>query len=166
MATMHTHPKLNGTAGVTPLRPAGERAQIKAQEEQLPHAPKGRWLERMAERFGRPKLQLLTKQRKAVVAELRRIPDRMQKVTNQARLVMELVDDFRAGAYRDVSWVSIAIAAACLVYSVSPSDVVPDVIPGLGAIDDMVVLTLGMRFLTRDLRAYCKFKGYREADYF
>jgi hypothetical protein len=30
----------------------------------------------------------------------------------------------------------------------------------------MVVLTLAMRFLESDLRAYCRFKGYPEAEYF
>ena len=49
---------------------------------------------------------------------------------------------------------------------VSPADVVPDSLPGLGAVDDMVVLTLAMRFLERDLRAYCQARGYPESDYF
>jgi uncharacterized membrane protein YkvA (DUF1232 family) len=173
MATLHTHPQF----GAIPIRgAAGEPARVSQEpaadamgppaEQSASSTRTKRWLERMAERVGRSKLQLLSKQRKAVVAELRRIPDRMQKITNQARLVLELSDDFRSGAYRSISWVSIAIAAGCLVYAVSPSDIVPDAIPGLGAIDDMIVLTLAMRFLERDLRAYCRHKGYDEHDYF
>jgi uncharacterized membrane protein YkvA (DUF1232 family) len=166
MGTIHTHPQ----SGVIPSKAAPEQVSHETEtaspDANAPTSAGKGWLERFAERIGRPKLQILSKQRKAVVAELRRIPDRMQKVTNQARLVLELADDFRSGTYRSISWVSIAIAAGCLVYAVSPSDIVPDAIPALGAIDDMVVLTLAMRFLERDLRAYCRFKGYPELDYF
>ena len=165
MGTMHTHPQFGVVSNIAPRK---DQSVLPSAEETLQGTPSRvkRWLERTAERIGRPKLYILGKQRKAVVAELRRIPDRMQKVTNQARLVLELSDDFRSGSYRSISWVSIAIAAACLVYAVSPSDIVPDALPALGAIDDMVVLTLAMRFLERDLRAYCRFKGYPERDYF
>ncbi len=172
MATMHTQPQLRAVspigAGALTNRPSNEQALAAEPVEAGEVAPSRarRWLERQAERVGRSKLNLLGQKRKAVVAELRRIPDRMQKVTNQARLVLELSDDFRSGAYRSISWVSIAIAAACLVYAVSPSDIVPDALPALGALDDMVVLTLAMRFLERDLRAYCRFKGYPERQYF
>jgi uncharacterized membrane protein YkvA (DUF1232 family) len=170
MATMHTHPQFGAVTDLASRR-EGSSAQKDAKKAETSEPPEppthGRtFVERFAERFGRPKLKLLGKQRRAVTAELRRIPERMQKVTNQARLVLELSDDFRSGTYRSISWVSIAIAAACLVYAVSPSDIVPDAIPALGAIDDMVVLTLAMRFLERDLRAYCRFKGYAEHDYF
>lgn len=172
MATMHTQPHLRAVSptgvGALTKHPSDERAQAAEPVETREVSPSRarRWLERQAERVGRSKLNLLGQKRKAVVAELRRIPDRMQKITNQARLVLELSDDFRSGAYRSISWVSMAIAAACLVYAVSPSDIVPDVIPALGALDDMVVLTLAMRFLERDLRAYCRFKGYAESQYF
>jgi uncharacterized membrane protein YkvA (DUF1232 family) len=128
--------------------------------------PASTWKERLAKRWGGPKLDRLFRDRLAILSELRSIPDRMQRVTNQARLVMELADDFRAGRYREISWISIAIAAASLVYAVSPGDVVPDVIPGIGALDDMVVLTLAMRLIAKDLRAYAEFKGYRLEDYF
>lgn len=122
--------------------------------------------ERLAQRWAMPKLDKLFSERLAILSELRTIPDRMQKVTNQARLVIELADDFRAGRYRKISWLTIAIAAASLVYAVSPADVVPDVVPGIGALDDMVVLTLAMHAIEKDLRAYAAFKGYAAEDYF
>jgi len=166
MATMHTPPRFGPKLHAVPPAQVESETAPAAPAEQAPPSAKRRWVERLAERLARPKLQLLAKQQKAVAAQLRRIPERMQKVTNQARLVLELADDFRAGSYRSISWVSIAIAVACLIYAVSPSDIVPDAIPGLGAIDDMVVITLAMRFLERDLRAYCRFKGYAESEYF
>ena len=122
--------------------------------------------ERLAQRWGMQQLKRVTERRFDVLSELRRIPDRMQKVTNQARLVLDLSEDFRAGTYREISWVSIALATGALVYAVSPGDVLPDFIPTIGSLDDMVVLTIVMHFLEKDLRAYARFKGYVEKDYF
>jgi uncharacterized membrane protein YkvA (DUF1232 family) len=148
----------------SPARTA-QSASPAERNDELP-AASGSVRERLARRWGKRLLEGLFSKRKAIIAELRSIPERMQKVTNQARLMMELADDFRSGRYRDISWVSIAIAAAALVYAVSPADVVPDTLPGLGALDDMVVLTVAMRLVERDLKAYCRFRGYSESDYF
>lgn len=122
--------------------------------------------DRVAKRIGKRLLGRMLEQRKAIVGELRAIPDRMQKVTNQARLMLELSDDFRSGRYRDISWFSIAIASACLVYAVSPSDVIPDFLPGAGTLDDMIVLTVATRLLEKDIRKYLSFKNYNARDYF
>jgi uncharacterized membrane protein YkvA (DUF1232 family) len=90
----------------------------------------------------------------------------MQRVTNQARLATELVDDFQAGVYRGVAWRSIALLSGALVYTVSPADVIPDVIPALGTLDDMLVTSLALRLVRRELEEYCAFKGYAPAEYF
>jgi uncharacterized membrane protein YkvA (DUF1232 family) len=94
------------------------------------------------------------------------LPDRMQRTANQTRLVLELLGDVRNGTYRELSWYSVPVAAAALLYAVSPADVIPDAIPLLGAIDDVMLVALAVRVLQRDLRAYCRFKGYPEEQYF
>jgi uncharacterized membrane protein YkvA (DUF1232 family) len=94
------------------------------------------------------------------------VPDRMQRTANQTRLVLQLLEDVRHGTYHDLSWYSVPVAAAALLYAVSPADVIPDAIPLLGAIDDVVLVALAVRLLQRDLRAYCRFKGYPEEQYF
>jgi uncharacterized membrane protein YkvA (DUF1232 family) len=94
------------------------------------------------------------------------IPDRFQRAAQQSRLVLELLDDVRAGTYRDLSWYSVPVAAAAVLYTINPADVVPDAIPFLGGIDDVALLALAVRLLRNDLRAYCRFKGYPEGRYF
>jgi uncharacterized membrane protein YkvA (DUF1232 family) len=94
------------------------------------------------------------------------LPDRMERTARQTRLVLELLADVRNGSYHQLSWYSVPIAAAALLYAVSPADVIPDVIPLLGGIDDVVLVALAVRLLQRDLRAYCRFKGYSEEQYF
>jgi len=126
----------------------------------------GTAVERAAERIGERQIPKVLDRRDRVKRELRAIPERMQKVTNQATLVLELIDDYRDGSYREVPWHALAAAGAALLYSVSPGDVVPDVIPFLGQIDDAFVLTLAMRFIQGDLERYARFKGYALDKYF
>jgi uncharacterized membrane protein YkvA (DUF1232 family) len=122
--------------------------------------------ERWAERIGQQQIPKVLDRRESVTSELRAIPQRIQKLSNQASLVLELIDDFRAGRYREVPWRSIAIAAGALLYSVSPGDVVPDIVPLVGSIDDAVVLGIAMRLIRRDLERYLQHKGYAYDKYF
>lgn len=138
----------------------GLRARTAASAEWVGHQ-----LDRVSERLGRGYLELLGRGGRMSDA-VRGAPNRMRKVANQTQLVVELIDDVRDGTYRDLSWRSVAIASAGLLYSVSPADVVPEFIPFLGALDDMVVMALTTRWIERDLRAYCRFKGYTESSYF
>jgi uncharacterized membrane protein YkvA (DUF1232 family) len=125
-----------------------------------------RGAERVGERIGARQIPKLLDRRDRVKRELRAIPDRMQKVANQASLVLELIDDYRDGSYREIPWRSLAIASAALLYSVSPSDVVPDVLPVLGQLDDAIVIALAMRIIRSDLARYCRHKGYALEKYF
>lgn len=149
-----------------------ERPQVDAAPAEAPTPPRSvgmrlrEALERMSQRFGAKQIASVIARRESVRAELHAIPERLQKVANQAQLVLELVDDFSSGTYRRISWLSMAAGAASLVYAVSPADVVPDVIPFLGTLDDLLVIGLATRILRRDLKAYVAFKGYDEAKYF
>jgi uncharacterized membrane protein YkvA (DUF1232 family) len=120
----------------------------------------------LAKRLGQRHLVKLALDGGRVTKAWRELPDRMHLVANQTKLVMELVDDFRSGAYRKIPWLSLAVGAAAVLYAASPADVVPDVIVGLGMLDDIEVAALAVRFLRNDLKAYCEFKGYRVEDYF
>lgn len=111
-------------------------------------------------------LRRLTELRTRGDTALASVPDRMHFVANQAGLILQLLDDFRDGTYREIPWSSIALLAGATLYAVSPADVVPDVIPGLGGLDDLAVITFAVRLVQTDLRKYCKFKGYPVAEYF
>lgn len=93
------------------------------------------------------------------------VPERLQRASRQSRLLLELLDDVRSGAYRELNWYSLPLAAGAVLYKIHPADVVPDV-PIVGWFDDSAVLAMAMHFLQEDLRAYCRFKGYSEVEYF
>lgn len=148
---------------------AARRARASTSNSERPGFLRGavrEGIERISERIGTVQIPKVLDRRDRVKRELRAIPERMQRIANQAQLVLELIDDYRDGSYRAIRWSSLAIAAATLLYSVSPSDVVPDILPILGQLDDAIVIAIGMRIIRRDLENYCRHKGYSPSKYF
>ncbi len=78
------------------------------------------------------------------------------------KLLIPLIKDYWKGTYRDISVKSIVIFIVALAYIISPIDLIPDYIIGLGQIDDAVILGLSLYFLEKDLRKYKEWKGRNE----
>lgn len=59
-------------------------------------------------------------------------------------------------AYQDprTPWVAKAVALAVIAYAVSPIDLIPDFIPVLGHLDDLVLLPLGILLARRLIPAH------------
>jgi len=66
-------------------------------------------------------------------------------------------------AYRDprVPWYAKAVAAATVAYAVSPIDLIPDFIPVIGYLDDLVLVPLGVALSVRLIPADIM-KEYRQ----
>lgn len=68
-------------------------------------------------------------------------------------------------AYKDkrVSWYVKLFAACVVAYAFSPIDLIPDFIPILGFIDDVIILPLGIYFalkmIPEDIKADCEVKA-------
>lgn len=125
-----------------------------------------RHLERWSERLGKRHLLRLAQKKGRLAQSLDDVPERMRQVAQQARLALELLDDFKAGKFRDVPWHSVAILSGAVHYLVSPVDVIPDKLPGLGHLDELALLSVAVRLTQKDLRRYCKFRGEPESKYF
>jgi uncharacterized membrane protein YkvA (DUF1232 family) len=131
--------------------------------------PKGAmapWIERFARKWGRPHLQRLAARRGKLTSSLRTVPQKMHRTALQSELMLELIDDFKMGRYRTVPWRSVAVITGALLYTVHPADVVPDLLPVVGGMDDVILIGLAIRLVQRDLKNYCYYKGYDVARYF
>jgi uncharacterized membrane protein YkvA (DUF1232 family) len=69
-------------------------------------------------------------------------------------LLARLLKASKGGSYRGLSMRTIVSLAAALLYIVSPIDLMPDFIPGIGLIDDAAVLALLLHSIARDLAAF------------
>jgi uncharacterized membrane protein YkvA (DUF1232 family) len=73
-------------------------------------------------------------------------------------------------AYRDprVPWYARVVALCVVAYAFSPIDLIPDFVPVLGYLDDLVLLPLGialsLRLIPPDVLAECREKAATEAD--
>ena len=72
-----------------------------------------------------------------------------------------LIKDYINGEYTDVPWWTIAAIGAALAYIINPFDVIPDVIPVIGYLDDAAVLTLCLKMVKKDIEKYKEWKEYK-----
>ena len=73
-------------------------------------------------------------------------------------VMMMMIKDYRKGNYTSVPWFTIAAIAGSLLYVLSPLDLVPDFIPGIGYLDDITVLTIVVGWIDSDLHRYLDWK--------
>jgi uncharacterized membrane protein YkvA (DUF1232 family) len=102
----------------------------------------------------------------AVADHLRRVnPKAFKQFIGRVQLALECVRDVVRRRYR-LPWKTVAALTAALAYFLSPIDVVPDLIPLSGFVDDAAVLGLVFGAAEIDLRRYCTWRGLDAAHYF
>lgn len=87
-----------------------------------------------------------------------------KKLGKQAKLLYMMLKDSASGKF-NAPWVTIASLTACLLYLASPIDVMPDFIPGIGLIDDALMIALCISIVRIDLRRYAEETGLKLEDY-
>ena len=79
------------------------------------------------------------------------------------RLRREMHALWLAARHPDTPWYAKLLVAGVLVYAVTPVDLVPDFIPILGIIDDIIfvplALALAARFVPREVLEECRIKA-------
>lgn len=69
-------------------------------------------------------------------------------------LLFRLLKAWKNGSYRGLSVRTLASLVVALIYVLSPVDLIPDFIPGIGLIDDAAVLGLLLHSMAQDLAAF------------
>jgi uncharacterized membrane protein YkvA (DUF1232 family) len=73
--------------------------------------------------------------------------------------LIALVKAWVTGRYREVPWQTLVLAVAALLYFVNPFDVVPDLLPFVGFLDDATVLGFVIASIRKDLEAFRLWRG-------
>jgi uncharacterized membrane protein YkvA (DUF1232 family) len=96
----------------------------------------------------------------------RQVPGSLVRLVRQAKLLFQMVRDFYNNKYVDVPWRTIGIAAAAVLYFLSPVDAIPDIFPLIGFTDDAAVLAMTVASLRADLQNYVRWRKLNPDDYF
>ncbi len=88
----------------------------------------------------------------------------LKSLLENGRVLLSMVKDYFAGTYREVPYWAIGAAALALVYVLSPVDAIPDIIPGLGYLDDATVLAFCLKLVESEIERYKEWKAAREAE--
>jgi uncharacterized membrane protein YkvA (DUF1232 family) len=70
-----------------------------------------------------------------------------------------LVAAWSSGEYRALPWKSLVLALAGILYFLNPLDISPDVIPGIGFLDDAGMLALVVNSIRHDLKRYLQWEA-------
>lgn len=80
--------------------------------------------------------------------------DRLAKIPVMASLIKSYIKK----EYTDIPIGTIIAITSALIYFVSPIDIVPDVLPGIGYVDDALVIAVCWILVETDLEEYAKWR--------
>ena len=86
----------------------------------------------------------------------------LAKYCNDLCEIFELLRDRVAGIYMETPWTTIAALTGALIYVLSLFDLILDIIPGIGFLDDAIVIGLAIKLAQPDLEKYRAWKTSRE----
>src|SRR5262245_38137533 len=78
----------------------------------------------------------------------------LARFIEDGKLLIAVVKDYLAGKYRQIPWGIIASIVFSLIYVLNPLDLVPDVLPVIGQVDDAAVMGAVLLMVEQDLHKY------------
>lgn len=78
----------------------------------------------------------------------------LKKLFEQAKVMLSMVKDYWSGGYREVPYWAISAVALALLYVLNPVDVLPDVLLGVGYLDDATVVAFCLKLVEKEIEKY------------
>jgi uncharacterized membrane protein YkvA (DUF1232 family) len=82
----------------------------------------------------------------------------LARFVEDGKLLIAIVKDYWAGAYRQVPYGVIASSVFTLIYVFNPFDLVPDMLPLIGQLDDVAIMGACLVLVEFDLHKYKDWK--------
>lgn len=86
----------------------------------------------------------------------------LDKYIDDIKILIAMVKDYKNGIYKEIPYFSIAAIVFSLLYIFNPFDILPDVIPILGLLDDAAVMAASLQLIEQDIYNYKKWKEIDE----
>jgi uncharacterized membrane protein YkvA (DUF1232 family) len=83
----------------------------------------------------------------------------LKNVLEHGKVMLSMIKDYASGKYREVPYWAIGAVALALLYLINPLDVLPDVILGIGYLDDATVIAFCMKLIENEIEKYQTWKG-------
>ncbi|QSP95770.1 DUF1232 domain-containing protein [Marinobacter salinisoli] len=112
-------------------------------------------------KVNRDDLEVLLDRQKTIEEKVKN-SGRLERFGTDIRLMFSMIRDYWYGNYRSVPWKTIAAVAGALLYVLNPLDVIPDLVFGVGFLDDAGVVALCLKLFESDLHAYAAWKEHTE----
>ncbi len=106
---------------------------------------------------------LLDKLTSSVYKTLEENVQQYVEVSERITTLVQIIQDWRKGAYHTVSYKNISIGVFVLLYFVNPYDFIPDFIPVVGKMDDTMFLKKGLEYLDEEINKYKTWKQYQSS---
>lgn len=95
---------------------------------------------------------------KEAIEKANRNKGALKKLWDQLTALFRLTSAWVRGEYTDVSLKTILWVTAAIIYFVNPFDVMPDFIPGVGYVDDIVVIVFVINTIRRALDKFLEWE--------
>ena len=82
--------------------------------------------------------------------------DVLNSFLSDVKLFFYMLKDVLSGKYKQIPVGTVAAIIGTLLYVLSPADLIPDFIPGVGYLDDAAMLSLCLKFAKFDIEMYKK----------
>lgn len=105
------------------------------------------------------KVQHLLGSAKEKLSEVLRSNDKIRLFSDQIFLLIRMVKAHFAGEYAEFPWKTMMMIVGALLYFVTPFDLIPDFIPGLGYTDDISIVYWVYRSIQEDIERFKAWEG-------
>ena len=88
-----------------------------------------------------------------------KVPAVLENLWDKIKLMYRLLRAYYKKEYKELPWGTISAVAAALLYFLSPIDVIIDVIPVLGYVDDAAVIAFSLKLVDSDLKKFAAWEN-------
>lgn len=116
---------------------------------------KSTFIERLAGSILRREAEIVAK-----AEEYSRTPNRgrLAGIVDELLALRRMILAWRSGSYQPAKW-AVAVGIIGLLYFLSPVDLIPDFIPILGYLDDLILYFVLFKLLSRELKRFSEWEA-------
>lgn len=86
----------------------------------------------------------------------------LQKIWDDLLVLCRLIQDWSRRDYRRIPWKSLIMGLGAVLYFLNPIDLSPDMIPGIGYVDDVSIIAFVLKSIRTDLQQFLEWETRKD----